>query len=221
MKAIKVVAGTAALGVSLFASAAANSEILFDNLSAFSSGTLTALDYPAGPGPLFESFSTGSSAILVTSLSLFINATTPGDGGTFEFGVFGDSSTSPDLSSPFYISAPLPDSDLSTNLGAETFSLDISLSPDTRYWAGLVTMSGSVNWSYSSDLSGPGVASEYSADVLAGAINVFANEDAGAAFQMEVVGTPVPEPAAWMLTLAGFGCLGLAAALHRRVASAT
>jgi hypothetical protein len=70
----------------------------------------------------------------------------------------------------------------------------------------------SANWSYSSDLSGTGVAEEFWADTLDGVPNVFSNADGHGPFQLALAS---PEPATWAMMLVGAGSLGLAA-FHRR-----
>ena len=199
VKTLHILLGAAALGTSLFASAAANAEVLYDNLNAAPIGQATA--FLGAEGPLYDSFSTGNSKFLFTTLSLMIRLFTPSDGGFFDYGIFTDDMTSPGIG--LYISPLYADSTLSTTFSAQTFDPDILLNPNTRYWVGLAT-SGSVLQGYSSDISGPGVANEYWSDAIQG---VHPNSVRGP-FHMAVIGTAVPEPSTWALMLAGFGGLG-------------
>jgi PEP-CTERM motif len=70
-----------------------------------------------------------------------------------------------------------------------------------------------VNWGFTSDVSGVGVAQNYNSS-NATDFDFFLNQGVSPfkfdfAFQMKVSGTAVPEPSTWALMLAGFGGLGL------------
>ena len=62
----------------------------------------------------------------------------------------------------------------------ETFPVGILLDPNTRYSVGLDAVgNSSLNWSFASDVSGPGVANEYWFD----ASGVYANAEAEGRFR--------------------------------------
>jgi hypothetical protein len=215
MRIAGVLASAAALTALSFTSPATSAEFLFNNLSATSDGTqLATLVVPGllGSGPLYDSFSTGSSSFFFSSVSLLLKAGNPADGGQYGLALFTDDAGSPGaLIDPSNIKF---DSDLSTSLEVVTFFPRILLAPNTRYWFGVEASPGaSTAWSYSSDLSGVGVASESWADTDAeGPTNVFSNATGHGPFQLAIAS---PEPATWAMMLVGFGGLGLAA-FHRR-----
>lgn len=103
------------------------------------------------------------SDFYLASVSLLLNATDPGDGGEYNLAVLADFSGSPgDPISDTAVSGVKLDSDLSTSLEVLTFFPRLLLSPNTRYWFGMSgSPSSSANWSYSSDISGIGVAGEF------------------------------------------------------------
>ncbi|HEY5203832.1 MAG TPA: choice-of-anchor R domain-containing protein [Roseiarcus sp.] len=182
-------------------------------MSAASGGTAPATVF--GSGPLYDSFSTGNSGFYLASVSLLLNATDPGDGGEYNLAVLADFSGSPgDPISGSAVSCIKLDSDLSTSLEVLTFFPRLLLSPNTRYWFGMsASPSSSANWSYSSDISGVGVAGESWANTAPdGTSDVFSNADGRGPFQLAIAS---PEPATWAMMLVGLGSLGLAA-FHRR-----
>ena len=155
--------GAIGLFVALFGSIQAHAAALYDNLAAASNSADPAASGLSGFGPLYHSFSTGS-AISLGGFSLLIDATDPLDGGTFNISVnvnVNDSPTSPSPDSAIFTSGAFSDSILSTSLSPVSFSFaPLSLAANTRYWIGL-TSTGSVNWAWSTDISGPGVAAEF------------------------------------------------------------
>ncbi len=197
--AVAVMAGTA------LSNSATASTVLYDNLPASSSGTAPA---NSSWGPLYDSFSTGSSSLSTIALTLMLDATTPSDGGTFTISLLTDSGNSP--GTKFATTGSLPDSDLSTTLNPFSVGAALSLAADTLYWVEL-SSTGSVNWSYSTDTSGLGVANEYFANYGGtGTVRVFPNSG-GPPYQMEVVGTATPLPSTWTMLIAGFVGLGFVA----------
>jgi hypothetical protein len=203
MKAMHILAGGAALVASFVVSGIANAAVLYDNLGAASRDIESVFDNSG-----YNSFSTGSSSFFFSDVSLLMDATDPGDGGQFQLALFADNLTSPGAEiapSSIYF-----DSILSSTLGVKTFSFgDVLLSPGTRYWIELDS-DGSVNWSYSNDTSGPGVAGEYFADTRGPghSLEVFPNDEAGGPFQMAVPG--VAEPSTWAMMATGFAGLAFA-----------
>jgi hypothetical protein len=206
MRITHILAGGLALWASLVLSGIANATVLYDNLAA-----PTRAIESEDNNPSYNSFSTGSSGFFFSNVSLLMNATDPADRGQFQVGLFDDSSTSP--GAEIALSSVYSDSILLTTLSVKTFSFgDVALSPDTRYWVGLLS-EGSVNWAYSNDISGPGVVNEYFADTrgAGNTLEVFSNDEAGGPFQMAVPG--VAEPSTWAMMAAGLA--GLAFARYR------
>ena len=79
------------LGTLLWAAPPTNSTVLFGNLSA----PIARYDGVATtPGPLFESFSTGSSAVLLTDVQVNLDLI-DGTNGTISVGLYSDSSATP------------------------------------------------------------------------------------------------------------------------------
>jgi hypothetical protein len=131
MRIVDVLIGGAALAVLSVSSPATSAELLFDNLSAASGGTESAQVFESGP--LYDSFSTGSSAFFLSSISLLLNATDPSDGGEYQLAILADNSGSPgEPISEAAVSDFKPDSDLSTSLEVHTFFPHILLDPNTR-----------------------------------------------------------------------------------------
>ena len=209
MKLVKICAASAVLVGAYLISATGNATVLYNNLGASSEGTDTA----SGFGPLYDSFSTGG-AVTLTDISLLLNASDPADGGTFTISLYNDSSTSP---GSFIGSSTFNDFLLSSSLGVFSEATSFSLSADTRYWIGL-SSTGTTDWSFSADISGPGVAGEF----FANQDGVFPNSEAP--YQMELTGSTssvVPEPSTWAMMAIGFaglGFLGFRSAKQRRFA---
>lgn len=179
-------------------------DVLYDNLGATPSGT----DPVAGDfGPLADSFSTGASPFDFTSLTVLLDGTA--STGTVTAYLLADSSTNP---GPVLETIGVIDESALTATPTDyTLNTSFSLSPDTRYWIELTDSDGAANWNWSSDVSGPGVASEFFAnDDGTGSPRVFPNNPGGP-YQMEVSGSlaAVPEPRTISLLLAA-GLLGLA-----------
>jgi hypothetical protein len=202
-------------GTALVSNSASAETILYDNLSATSSGT----DFASNIGPLYDSFSTGSSAIYFDSLGLLLSASNPSDGGTFTVSGWSDNSNSPGAlligSSP-----PLSDSLLSTSLSVLYLGTGNLLAANSRYWIEL-SSTGSVQWSFSSDLTGVGVANEYYDNSFGGVApnNPCATQNNPCGpYQMEVIGSVsgTPLPASWIMMLTGLAGFGLFSAYRRR-----
>jgi hypothetical protein len=203
----------AVIAASLIASGFANATVLYDNLGAASRDVESVFDNSG-----YDSFSTGSSSFFFSSVSLLMDATDPGDGGQFQLALFADNVTSP--GAEIAPSSVYSDSILSSALGVKTFSFgDVLLNPNTRYWVELDS-DGSVNWSYSNDISGLGVGGEYFADTRGpgDTLEVFPNDEAGGPFQMAVPG--VAEPSTWAMMAAGFAALAFAGYRSKRRGSA-
>ena len=182
-------------------SATANATVLYDNIGLPSAGVDTA----SQNYPLLDSFTTGSQSVTVAGVSLLADAVDPGDHGDFLVGIVNDNLMSPTV---LAIGA-VPDSALSTSLGVvyAPFNLSgpVTLAPNTRYWFGIDNPTGSVQWSFSSDDAGVGVAGEYWFNMTFG----FPQPNSSGPFQGRL--TTVPEPSSWAMLLIGFATLGCAA----------
>lgn len=230
------VSGCAAVSLMAF-SGSAQAEVLFNSLSSPNTGVMGDSNFGFNL-PFDASFATGASAFHATDIALLLNqagAVSPGDTFTvsLEGGVpLADVTFDPSLGlsvspgqGPVLGSVTLPISNLSTSLSAEHFSqfASVALKPNSFYWidlniAGPVSIDGpGVGWGVTSDNSGPGVAEGYNSSDPTDFMFFPNNRDGGeAAFQMEVSGiAAVPEPSTWVLTLAGFGGLGLIACRRR------
>lgn len=120
---------TCVLGALAFSmTLAAHATTLYNNISASSSGS----DSIAQLGHLADSFSTGSSPVVLGSVTLDLSATNPNDGGIFTVTLDSDNSTSP--GSPVASLAAFGDGALTTSLADYTVSLHIALNANTRYW---------------------------------------------------------------------------------------
>lgn len=186
-------------------SAAAHAATLYDNIGAASGGG----DSPAAInfGPLAISFSSGPDPFGLTDVQLLLSGDNTG-AGSFSVNLLSDDATNPGTVLTSFGS--LSDSSLSFTPGTFSFALGAtySLSANTRYWLQLsATNDSSVNWSYSSDTTGFGVAGEY----YANAVVVFDNaSNPNSPYQAQINGTtPVPAPAAAWLFASALGGLGV------------
>lgn len=202
---------TCVLGALAFSiTLAAHATSLYNNLAAVSSGAdgVAISGFTNDFGPLADSFSTGSSAVALTSVTLDLQATNPGDGGIFTVTLDSDNSTSP--GSALETIGTISDSSLTSSLADYTLTTDFALSADTRYWIELSSLSptSSAYWSWSTDTSGTGVANEF----FWNQGGVHPNSDSP--YQMDVE-AGAPEPSS--LLLLGSGLMMLAAPLRRRL----
>ncbi len=196
---IRSAGASIALAFLAFSVAQASAVTIYDNLSQTSGGSaeVSSQDH----GPLYDSFSTGAQAVNLTDVKLLLQASTPGDGGSFLVGLYADNSTSP--GSALATSALTPDSVLQANLAVIDFPFLQALAANTRYWIGVSATNSSAQWSYDMTNGGIGVANEYNFyDGSVSANNAFTP------YQMQVnVKAATPEPASWPLVLlfgAGF-----------------
>ena len=198
MTPVKATIGAILIGCCLMP-AAGRAAVLYDNLGAIPDPL--APDFAFAFGPLYDFFSTVSSTTL-SDISVLVNASIPSDGGTFTIGVYGDSFTSPGA---LLQSTTFADSLLGTSPGVFSEAVSVPLSAGTRYWIGISSApTGSVNWFWSTDISGPGVAGEFYDNQGGVAPNLTGP------YQMELTSSAVgavPEPSSWAMMMVGFAGL--------------
>lgn len=197
MKILKVIFwGSALLFTSLQASATLTP---FDNLAAISDGSDSVAE--SNFGPLSASFLIASPRFVLTDVKLKLTGDNS-TGGSLTVSLLADNGTAP--GSLVGVIGSLADSALSFTATDFSFVLATPwvLAQNARYWIQVSSTSdSSAAWSYSSDISGAGVATEYHAN----AYLVYDNASSSP-YQLQVNGT-VPEPAtAWLLSL---GLMGL------------
>jgi hypothetical protein len=174
----------------------------YNNINAVSAGA-------APVDPLADSFTVGVSGLTLGDVKLDLESTTPSDGGSITIELLNDSSASP--GTLLDTIGTLLDSQLTTSIATYTFPVSPPVALTSgRYWieiVGSTSPESSAEWSYTSDLSGQGVSTEYNYISYAGT-PVEANTSRDP-FQMEV--DPVPEPSRLvaLLGVAGMGLVGL------------
>jgi hypothetical protein len=156
----------------------------------------------AALGPLGTSFSTGASAEHLSSVTLGLFDTTPGDGGTLTIELLSNSSGNTP-GSVLEMLGTVADSKLGTS-DTSTYTLSNlnspTLSADTRYWIEVIASSGSkAVLAYSDADSGTGVSSEYT--YFSG--NSEPNPSAGANIANIVATAPCYCPGSLLLTERG------------------
>ena len=194
---------------------AVKADTLYNNISAISGGS----DPGDSFGPLYDSFSTGTSAFTLTDVQLLLLSTGLPPTGSFSVSLYNDDSAAPAAVALFTTSPALPDSILSGSPTAVDFGpVSWSLAANTRYWIGLNGVGSQVTWSWSTDTSGVGVSGEY----FVNANGTFTNDNGP--YQMLLTGNPVsvsatPLPAALPLFASGLGALGLLGRRKKRKAA--
>jgi hypothetical protein len=195
---------------------------------------------PFGIGPLYNSFSTGSASSYSLSQITLMLSGDPTSNSLFSIGIYNNDPSAPAASppgnapagvgpaaSPFFSTGPLADNSIgllglgvpTTPAGATPVTLAFSpqtLAGSTRYWIGLSSVDGtSVNWVWTVDASGTGVAGEY----FSNQNSTFAAADGGP-YQMLIQAdavSNVPLPATLPMFAAGLGVVGLLARRRNRM----
>jgi hypothetical protein len=175
----------------------ANADVLYNNLAASSDGN----DPAATVGPLYDSFSTGSSPFNLSAIFYLVSGD-PSDGGTFNVRLYSDNSGTP--GGVILNFAGMNDFLLPGSAGeVSTSFVPYLLAADTRYWVS-ISSTDSIVWYRSLDITGPGVAGEFFANTN----GVFPNSDGP--YQMAIGGSVAitPLPSTWTMLIAGFLSLG-------------
>ncbi|MDE2005089.1 MAG: hypothetical protein KGI51_00880 [Rhodospirillales bacterium] len=176
----------------------ARADVLFNNTGLIPKGSISV------SSALYQSFSTGSFGVDLTSLSLSMVASQPTDGASFKVSLYGDSGNHP--SGPMGRLAVVADSSLSTTasiLQIASFAPK-ALAANTRYWIQLSsfgTPATSAAWSFVNSSRGANVSSQFSLNT-AGVVGVTPDSASGVSvFVMQAIG--VPEPGSfWLLSIA-------------------
>ncbi len=213
-------AAVALIGAAPFAGARA--DVLFNNTSQPIDPTYCG-DGPSycggdaivtgGAGPIAASFSTGSSAVSLSylSISVMLEALSPTDLGSITASLWSDSGGSGPLSQVASLGT-IQDSSLTTSYSLISLSPSGSytLASNEMYWVELSSVDSSALWGYTGTSTGVGTLNEYSWNQYASPPVVTLN-NGGATYIMDVA---VPEPAS--LGLVAFGLIALLGARKLR-----
>ena len=160
-----------------------DSTVLYDALNNNTAGA----DYIFGDGPLYASFSTGSSPVALSDVMAKLTAGQGAPGGSITVGLYSDAGLRP--GSLLVQIAALTDSSISP-AGYTNFDFPVSpafqLKAKTRYWIGFLSVNQTVaHLAWSDDNSGPGVSTEY--NIFKGAL--YPNSQGP--YQLRITGTTV------------------------------
>jgi hypothetical protein len=209
-----VLAGLAALAL-IAQTATARADVIFDDTASIDPGNTFFVANRLG-GPLAESFSTDPLRMLLTDLKLVLgDVLATADKGSLTVSLLSDNAATP--GSLMQILATIPNNSLPSWSAPGLY--DIPLAPmgivldgNTRYWIQLSSPAGTYPlWYYTTDMTGPGVGSEYTAYAGSTFVSPNSNPDFGA-FQMQV--QAIPEPGS--LSLLGAAMAGIALFIRRR-----
>ncbi|HTS49771.1 MAG TPA: Ig-like domain-containing protein [Bryobacteraceae bacterium] len=173
-------AGTTAPGAP-----APTATVLYDALN----GETQGADYVFGDGPLYVSFSTGSSPVALSDVMAKLTAAQGGASGSITVGLYSDAATRP--GNLLVQIGTLADSMVSPSSYAN-FDFPVSpvyqLKANTRYWIGFISVNQTViHLAWTDDLSGTGVGTEYL--FFQGSVRSNAHDQA--AYQLRITGTAI------------------------------
>ena len=180
----KLLLAVVASGV-LSLGSASRAGVIYDNLPPLSSSGGT--DPVAYDGPLYNSFSTGGSASQLLDVKLMLSATS-GDQSSFTVNLLSDSSSTP--GSLFMTLGTFNDSTLGSDPSVyDIFFAPFDLTANTRYWvevSSATSLPSVVAWDYAANITGRGIAGEFSATTQGTSPSVTANTHATAPYLMQV-----------------------------------
>ena len=221
MKKFAVLAGMAVLAS--LSAGVARAGIVFDSLPP----TVASTGFDSlGTYVMAQSFTTGSEASKVDSITLPLSSSNLSSTQGFIVGVFTDAAGLPNLTSAVAAAFSLDSS--VTSLTSENYTFNSSgylvngtLAPNTRYWVTAFSAYAgvsSVNWHWTTSTSGVGVAgSLYAYNAYGSGSWTTGAADMDGSYQMQVVTSAVPEPGT--MVLAGLVCSVGGVSYRRRAAA--
>ena len=139
-------------------------------------------------GPIYNSFSTGNTTSNLLDVTLWLSKTLGTPPGSFTVSLLSDVASNP--GSLLETLGTYSDGTLSTTAGGYDISGgNYALAADTRYWIELSSALGStslVAWDYASNVTGRGIAGEYSAYTSVDGISVSGNSHSTPPYLMQV-----------------------------------
>jgi hypothetical protein len=236
----KLLLAAVASGAVLWGSAS-NAGIIYDNIPPLSSSGGT--DPVSFDGPAYNSFSTGGTTSQLLDVKLILSATS-GTPSNFTVSLLKDSSSSPGT-----LAATLgtfDDSTLASTPSVYDISLasaSIDLAANARYWIEVSGPNSVAAWEVASNVTGAGIANEFSAYTPSGVLSVSPNSHSTPPYLMQISttqstglppvitdptdpnppgggggGTPsVPEPGTFLQTLSAIAIGGFEIVCRRMI----
>jgi hypothetical protein len=189
---------------------AARADVLFSNI-----GFGSTVSNPVSQ-VLYDSFSTGSYGVSLTSVSLKLEASNPSDTGAVVVALYSNLSGSNTPDGSIQRLGKIFDSSLTSSptiIQLDAFPYT-ALAANTRYWIQvrqLGSTPSSASWVYDNSYLGTSVSTEYSLDTV-NVAGVTANDSGSNVYLMRVTGIPEPRSVALLLV----GLVGTGLALLRR-----